>query len=41
MILVAVAMLVASLGVGYAIRPLALPPVIREREPEVCWEVPR
>lgn len=39
MIFVAVAMFVASLGVGYAIRPLSLPPAIREREPEVVWEV--
>ena len=39
MILVAVAMLVASLGIGYAIRPLSLPPMIREEEPAAC-EVP-
>lgn len=42
LILVAVAMLVASLGIGFAIRPISLPPVvIREREPEVTWEVAR
>jgi hypothetical protein len=38
----ALAMLAASvvLGVGFAIRPLSMPPVIREREIEVAWEVP-
>lgn len=39
MIFVALALLVASLGVGYATRPLSLPPAIREREPEMTWEV--
>lgn len=39
MILYVFAVVVASLGFGYAIRPLSLPPVVvREPEPE-GWEV--
>lgn len=39
MLLYALAVIVASLGFGYAIRPLSVPPVVvREPEPE-GWEV--